>query len=215
MGKEREEAQQPEQPLQGTCVDGVYMCVQDIRVEAVRANIEHLKKLFKALENATKTDLEKKGIQVKHLVNVIYSLPPSASMKLHQEFLMKYAKEFVGSNTISEVFFRLETHRYWDYLSINLLEHIVTKFSLPSQTHLEDYKVQQQQFMEQTTVKEFCEAEGDRRHIDPPPAFVKLISQHKWEPPTYLKKVDDFRKRFACRYDLREWAVILVGMRGG
>ena len=65
-------------------------------------------------------------------------------------------------------------------------------------------------------MEEFCEAEGDRQHIDPPSElFVKLISQHEWEPPTYLKKVDDFCKKFALKYDLRESAVILVGMRGG
>ena len=174
-----------------------------------------MKELFKALENATETDLEKKGVQVKNLVKVIYSLPPSATMELHQEFLMKYAKEFKGSDTISEVFLKLDTHKYWDYLNIDILERIITEFSLPSQTQLEDYKRQQQQFMERTTVEEFCEAEGDRRHINPPPAFVKHVSQHEWEPPTYLKKVDDFRKKFALKHDLRESAVILVGMRGG
>ena len=174
-----------------------------------------MKELFKALENATETDLEKKGVQVKNLVKVIYSLPPSASMELHQEFLMKYAKEFKGSDTISEVFLKLDLHKYWGYLNINLLEHIITKFSLPSQTQLEDYKIEQQEFLEQTTVEEFCEAEGDGQHIDPPKAFVKHISTHNWKPPIYLKEVDEFRKKFARRHDLRESAVILVGMRGG
>ena len=183
-------------------------------VEAVRANIKHLKELFKALADATETDLEKKGVQVEDLVRKIYSLP-TATRQLHQDFLIKYAEEFEHSRTIRVVFRILDTHKYWDYLNTDILDHIITQFSLPSQTQLEDYKVQQQQFMEQTTVEEFCEAEGDMRHIDPPPAFVKLISQHEWEPPTYLKEVDEFRKMFARRYDLCECAVILVGMRGG
>ena len=174
-----------------------------------------MKKLFKALEDATETYLKKKGIQVEDLVKVIYSLPPTASMELHQEFLMKYAKEFEDSHTIRVVFLKLDTHKYWDYLNVNLLENIITEFSLPSQTQLEDYKIEQQEFLEQTTVEEFCKVEGDGQHIDPPPALVKLISQHEWEPPTYLKKVDDFRKKFALKYDLRESAVILAGIRGG
>ena len=64
-------------------------------------------------------------------------------------------------------------------------------------------------------MEEFCEVEGDGQHIDPPKMFMKLVSQHKWRPPTYLKKVDEFCKKFARKYDLRECAVILVAMRGG
>ena len=144
----------------------------------------------------------------------IYSLP-TANKELHQDFLVKYVKEFEGSQTIRVVFRILDTHKYWDYLNIDILEHIITEFSLPCLTDLEDYKRQQQWFMEQTTVEEFCEAEGESRHIDPSPAFKTFRSQHDWKPPTYLKKVDDFRKKFALKYDLRESAVILVSMRGG
>ena len=174
-----------------------------------------MKELYKALEDATETYLEEGGVKVEDLVKVIYSLPRTAMRKLHQEFLMKYTKEFKGSDTISEVFLRLDTHEYWGYLNIDILERIITQFSLPSQMQLNTYKRRQEQFMEQTTVEEFCEAEGDKQHIDPPPAFVKHISKHKWKPPTYLKKVDEFRKKFAIKHDLHECAVILVGMRGG
>ena len=170
--------------------------------------------LFKALEDATETDLENARVHIKHLVKVICSLP-TAMKDLHQDFLMKFAEEFKDSHTITVVFFKLDTHKYWDYLNTDILEHIITHFSLPCKPQLEAYKAEQQQFMEKTTVEEFCEAEQDRRYIDPPPAYVKLITQHEWEPPIYLKKVDDFRKKFARRHDLRESAVILVGMRGG
>ena len=180
----------------------------------VQAQIKQLKDQFEALEDATKIDLESERVLIGKLVKVIFSLPTD-KMELHRDFLIKYTKELISSETINEVFLKLDTHNYWDYLNTDILEHIIAKFSLPSQTQLEDYKRQQQQFMERTTVEEFCEAEGDRRHIDPPPAFVKLISQHEWEPPTYLKKVDEFRKTFALKYDLHESAVILVGMRGG
>ena len=183
-------------------------------IEAVRANIEHLKKLFKTLEDETEMDLENARVHIKHLVKVICSLP-TEKKELHQKFLDKFAEGFKDTLTITVVFLKLGTHTYWDYLNTDILEHIITEFSLPSQTQLEDYKRQQQQFMKQTTVEDFCEAEGGRRHIEPPPAFVTLISKHEWEPPTYLKKVDDFRKKFAHQYDLRESAVILVGMRGG
>ena len=190
------------------------MCSVTSGVEAVQAKIRQLRDQFTALEDATETDLENARVHIRRLVKVICSLP-TAKKELHRDFLKDFAEEFKDTLTITVVFLKLDTHKYWDYLNTDILEHIITEFSLPSQTQLEDYKRQQQQFMEQTTVEEFCEAEGDRRHIDPPPAYVKLISQHKWEPPTYLKKVDDFRETFALKYDLRESAVILVGMRGG
>ena len=166
------------------------------------------------LEAAAEAELESAGVQIETLVREIYSLP-TAKKGLHQDFLVKYAKEFEDSDTISEVFRRLDMHNYWNYLNIGVLEHIITHFSLPSQTHLKDYRRWQQYFMEQTTVEEFCEAEGDRRHIEPSKAFKKLISKHNWKPPTFLKKVDDFRKRFALKHDLQESAVSLAGMRGG
>ena len=183
-------------------------------IEAVRDSIEHLTCQFEALENATKSDLKKNGVPVEKLVKEIYSLP-TASKELHQDFLIKYAEEFEGSRTVSVVFLKLDTHKYWDYLNIDILAHIIKTFFLPSQTLLQDYKTQLQQFMEKTTVEDFCKAERHKRRIKPPPAFVELITQHKWEQPTYLQKVDDFRKEFALNYDLRESAVILVGMRGG
>ena len=158
--------------------------------------------------------LERTNIEINDLVRTIYCLPKE-SKQLHQDFLMTYAKAFMDSDTISEVFLRLYTHTYWDYLNIDILDHISTEFSLPSQTQLEDYKRQQQQFMEQTTVEEFYEAEGGRQHIYPPPGFVKLISQHKWKPPTYLDKVDKFRKRFACKYDLCDTVAILISVGYG
>ena len=162
----------------------------------------------------TQGQLERANTQINDLVEAIYSLPTECR-ELHRDFLIAFSDTFAKSSAVREVFCILNTQKYWDYLNIDILENIITEFSLPSQTQLKNYKRQRQQFMEQTTVKEFCEAEGDRRHIDPPPAFVKLISQHEWEPPTYLKKVDEFCKKFALKYDLRESAVILVGMRGG
>ena len=180
----------------------------------VQANIKQLKDQFKELKRVAQTQLERANIQINDLVEAIFFLP-TERRELHRDFLNEYADHFVESRTISAVFRRLDTHTYWGYLNIDILEHIITEFSLPSQAQLEDYKRKQQQFMEQTTVEEFCKTEGDRQHIDPPPAFVKLVTQHEWQPPTYLKEVDDFRKKFALKYDLRESAVILVGMRGG
>jgi len=140
-------------------------CYKDISlltgVEAVQGNIEHLKELFKALEDTTETDLQNVRVRIKHLVKVICSLP-TAMKDLHQDFLMKFAEEFKDSHTITVVFFKLDTHKYWDYLNTDILEHIITHFSLPCKAQLGAYKAEQQQFMEQTTVEQFCEAEGDK-----------------------------------------------------
>ena len=181
---------------------------------AVQADIIQLRSQFKALEDATQLHLERRNIPVGNLTNVIYSLP-NAKKRLHQKFLMKFAEEFIDSETIGVVFRRLDTHNYWDYLNIDILNHIITEFSLPSHTQLQAYKERQQQFMEKTTVEEFYETEGDRQYIEPPAEFKNLITQHKWKSPIYMKEVDDFRMRFARKYDLHEWAVILMSVRGG
>ena len=183
-------------------------------VAAVQADITQLRSQFKALEDATQVHLQRRNIPVSKLTDVIYSLP-TAKKELHQEFLMKFADQFENSETISVVFRRLDTHNYWDYLNIDILNHIITEFSLPSHTQLQVYKEKQQHFMEETTVEEFYETEGDRQHIEPPAGFTKLITKHKWKSPIYLKEVDDFRVQFARKYDLREWAVILMSVWGG
>lgn len=185
-------------------------------VETVKADIKILRKLFKALEIATKDDLEKMEVQTEDFVRALYSLP-TAKMKLHQSFFIEYAEEFEDSETISQVFLKLDIHKYWDYINIDILANIIAEFSLPRKQKLEDYKTQQLQFMNQTTVQEFCEAEDtcNMQHIVPSKAFIKHISMHNWKPPIYLKKVDEFRKKFAHKYDLRESAVILVSVKGG
>ena len=183
-------------------------------IATVEAKVKQLRDRFNELKHATQVYLQSNNTPVHKLVEVIYSLP-TAMKRLHQDFLMKFAEEFVDSDTISVVFRRLDTHNYWDYLNIDILNHIITEFSLPSQTQLKVYKKRQQQFMEETTVEEFYEAEGDRRYIKPPSGFIELISEHKWKSPTYLKEVDDFRIKFARKHDLRECAVILISAWGG
>lgn len=183
-------------------------------VETVKADIKYLRKFFTALEIATRDDLEKMEVQTEDFVRALCSLP-TAKMKLYQRFFIEYTREFEDSETISQVFLKLDIHKYWDYLNIDILANIIAEFSLPRKQELEDYKTQQLQFMNQTTVQEFCKAEDSMQHIVPSKAFIKHISMHNWKPPIYLRKVDEFRKKFAHKYDLHESAVILVSVKGG
>ena len=166
--------------------------------------------LFVFLRSATRKELEEAGVSVASLLDTLYDLP-TAKKARHREFLMKYEKYFEDCTSIEGVFLKLNT--YWNYLNIDILVHLITKFSLRclySQKRV--YEEQLEQFMKRTTLREYYEVEADHEQIEAPAGFIELVSKHNWEPPIYLKTVDEFRRRLARNYDLHVCAVILVSM---
>ena len=179
----------------------------------VRTDIAQLKNMFVSLRNATREELEKAGISTDTLLDTLYDLP-IANKKQHREFLMKYKKHFEDCENIRSIFRNLST--YWNYMNIDILAHLITQFSLHClYMQLKAYEEKLEQFMERTTLQEYYEVEADKEQKEAPKGFSKLVSKHNWKPPTYLKTVDEFRRRFARKYNLHACAVILVSMNIG
>ena len=176
----------------------------------VHADISQLDSKFVSLRVATRQELEKAEVSVSSLLDTLYDLP-TAKKSQHREFLMKYEKHFENCRSIEGVFRKLNT--YWNYLNMDILAHLITEFSLQClYSQLRVYEEELEHFMERTTLMEYYEVEADHQKIKPPEGFIELVSEHNWEPPIYLKEVDEFRRRFAHQYDLHTCVVILVSM---
>ena len=220
------EATTPGQPLRGMCTYRWYACsyiyMNNDRVymlsavslltgiSAVRADISHLDEDFISLRNATREELEKAGVSAESLLDAIYDLPTAKKVQ-HREFLMKYEKHFSDCENIRSVFRKLST--YWNYMNIDILAHLITKFSFRClYAQLEAYEVKLNHLMEQTTIMEYYEVEGDKTQIQPPEGFIELVREHNWEQTIYLKGINDFRKKFAHEFDLHTCVLILIGI---
>ena len=184
----------------------------------VRSDIDHLKEKFESMKNVIREEIGKAGVEVQTLVDKIMSFPATKN-EPHEEFLMKYADRFRESKSISSVFDRLSMH--WDYLNYDILDHLIAafknSFSHPRKLsqQLIAYKSSLRHFLEHTDLEDFCKAEEEERHMEPPDGFKTLVSHHDWKKPVSLKKVDDFRRKFAYKYDLRACAIFLVRLGKG
>ena len=168
-----------------------------------------MKKDFKALKNATRNELE--GIAVDDLVDGVTSLP-ARDKEQHKDFLKEYAKVFENCKSTKEVFYQLNS--YWDYFNWGILDHIITEFSLDSlESDRKKYKDDLEKFMDYTMLDQLPEAEDDVRYEDPPQSFVQIVSSHELTKPVTVKKMYEFRKRFAHKYALRSCAIYLLSMR--
>ena len=184
----------------------------------VRSDIDQLKEKFESLKNSIREEIEKAGVAVKTLVDKIMTFP-ATKREPHEEFLMKYADKFRESKSILSVFDRLSMH--WDYLNYDILDHLIAtfkkSFSHPHKLNqqLIAYKSSLRHFLEHTDLEDFCEAEEEERYMEPPDGFMTLVSHHDWKKPISLKKIDEFRRRFAYKYDLRACAIFLLRVGNG
>lgn len=195
-----------------------YLFADENPVEKVRSRIHQLKDAFQSLKDATREELVKAGIGVTTLVDKITSLPAPCRDQ-HEEFIAKYTMKFSRCQNITQVFFHL--NRHWEYLNCDILGHLITEFSRSFSLsrklvcQLAAYKKNLRHFMKHTTIVLFREAEGEQRYEEPPENFKKLVTCHAWQKPNTLKKIDDFRRRFAYKYNLRSCVIFLLSMEDG
>ena len=104
---------------------------------------------------------------------------------------------------------------YWDYLSYDLLDQLIEELTEKNKEfesfagEMAAYKEDLQQFRKQTTLELFCLAEPSTLDDDPPPGFRKMIVKFDWPKTVTLEDVEVFRKRYACKYNLKECAMVL------
>ena len=155
------------------------------------------------------TLFEKKCIPVEDIVHKLTDLPV-AEKSQHKYFIKKNLKELEQCTKHKPVFSRL--NEYWNYLSPQLLYHLVRMFpSLASMMkEVELYDTQLFYFRNLTLLRLFCEV--DSEYIKPPEGFTEIVvkfESHVTEDPT-LQHVEDFREKYARHHQLRDFALMLV-----
>ena len=197
------------------------MCVKFISCRHTRISIfyvvdkshslKELQQDFMKIKDATRNGvIQKCGNETCDLVNKIMNLPAPLRDESDELFLSERADSIVQSPTTDIVFYRIGFH--WDYLNPDVYYHLIIEYSLSDLIKpLEEYRVKLDKFSEQINLQEFCDMDGPKGSLAPPPGFVKLTSKHDWNPQTTpLKKAIEYQKNSASQYGVRKCAVWLV-----
>ena len=142
-------------------------------VDKVQMNIMELNKKFNDLKKNIRECLEKSGVYVRRVVDVLTSLSPDED-KHHKMFLESHVKVLVKAADHFELFVTMNFH--WNYLNPGLLEHLVRELDLKRvKSQTQSYKADLQQFRIRMPLTLFCQAQ--RIHIDPSPGFSMAVAK--------------------------------------
>ena len=163
---------------------------------------------------------------------IVYTLSSlnAVYMAEHKAFLNQKAQKMNRCKSHWELFGQLNL--YWNYLSYQLLDHLIKEVSLKHQyfTDLEgttveqcfrdvkslmnSYKRDMKRFREHTPLKLFCQA-NEGTIDDPPPGFRKMVAKFNWPITTTLEDVEKFRQLYVRHYNLRDCSMMLNSIRPG
>ena len=152
--------------------------------------------------------LKSKSVDVKRIVFKLTQLSASEKPQ-HESYLKENLEELEKCKEPIQLVSRLNL--YWNYLSPQLLHHIVGKF-LPKtdvEKEMVSYNEHLRQFRCCTLLRLFCQIE--EQDIEPPEGFSHIVT--KFSKPisdkTTLQDVENFRVQLACHYKLRDFALML------
>lgn len=176
-----------------------------------------MKNKFAELKNATCSAIVNQGILVDTLVTKITDLPIDFE-ECDKDFLETHSNELRNCPSVPDLFVRLRFH--WDYLHPDLYGHLIEEFNLLSlNPNVQAYQKDLDDFLDRTLLEDFCVVEPLRkRHINcqnAPEGFVQCVTGHCWDPPVYLRDVENFRLDFADYFCLKKCAVMIVGIIKG
>ena len=177
----------------------------------VQAKIRKLEKRFNALKKATRICLEKRKISIKQIADALTSMPVD-DIEEHKQFLKDNLSVLYHCSDHSELFGALSLN--WNYLSYQLLDHLIKEFRLDVKSEMEAYKKDLQQFREKTPLTLFCKAQKKRR-VKPSEEFHEMVTEFDWPSEVTLEVVEQFREEYAYHYNLRECAMMLALVRPG
>ena len=173
--------------------------------------IHKLKKNFKALKTAIRKCLEKREVPVDDVADALTSLSPDDDDH-HKMFLQKRVTELVTAKNLSVLFVTMNFH--WNYLDPSLLETLVSDFDLTEfKTQMDTYKSELRAFRKRTPLSLFCETQT--KQVQPPAGFEKIVAKFKWPDTVKLEVVEQFRKAYASRYNLHDFAMMIAEARRG
>ena len=189
--------------------------VVDAQVDNVRSDMQRLNRMFVALKDAIRSELENptdgsKPVSVSAAVDNIMN-SPTADWEQHEKNILNENRDNLrDSKDIQRVLDCLGLE--WDYLNPDIYENLICDFSLHSlDEQLDEYKAELWKFMDKTPIKVFSAAVGNKKPYKMiPEGFTKQFTKHKWKSPVFLKDVEEFRRKVASNHGLRRCAVFLV-----
>ena len=199
----------------------IFVSMPSERATETKRVIEQLKSLFHDLKIEVLNELESRNIKAFELLSFLRS--DSLKFPDVAEEILEKNEALSGIKLLSTVFLFLD--KYWDYLNIEIIDTIVCH-KLENQGHVSKklivLKKELQQFLANTTIKQFYDAEVRNTCQTLPNGFKEMVSTHSWSPSTLLLKVEQYRQdlksTFKKRFLYQAVAcsiVIIVGIREG
>ena len=179
-------------------------------VETVQTQLKGFHRRFKAIKELTINCLEACKITV---LTVVFMLTEIRALDLHKVFLEEKHRTLRKSEDHLELFILLNF--YWDYLAYDLLDQLIEELTEKNKAfesiagEIAVYKKDLQRFRKRTNLELFCQAVPSTLDDDPPPGFRKMVFIFDWPKTVTLEDVEVFRRRYACKYNLKECAMIL------
>ena len=167
-----------------------------------------LENLFYKLRETVLSLLEIQSIAVDQIVYNL-TLLPASEMSQHEPYFQENLEKLEKCTKCRPLFSRLNL--YWNYLSPQLLFHLVREF-LPRTVAIREmtcYSEKIKHFRCCTLLKLFCQIEEE--DIEPPDGFSKIVAkfERRISTTTTLQDVENFRLRLARHYRLRDFALML------
>ena len=201
-------------PLNTSCTDSSRaVCITPATSsEEVKKMISDLDRKFDGLKKTVRQCLERHGVSVKRVADVLTSLAADEDDH-YRLFLESRVKVLFKADDISELFGTMNFH--WNYLDPPPLDHLVHKFDLeePKQ-QMKVYKSDLQQFRMKTPLTLFCQTQK-RKRITPSSEFQEMVAEFDWPEDVTLEDVEQFRQEYASHYNLRQCAMMIAQVRPG
>ena len=177
----------------------------------VQTMIASFEKWFNELKKATRECLEKCNISINQIADALTSLPAD-DVEEHKVFLESHISVLYQAPDHSQLFGTLSLN--WNYLSYQLLDHLIKEFDLDTRNDMESYKQDLQMFREKTPLSTFCDTQK-KKWVKPSPEFKEVVVKFNWPQNVTLEVVEQFRQAYANHYNLRECAIMLAAIRSG
>ena len=174
----------------------------------VKRNIRKMEKMFKELKKRVIRLLQEMSISADDVVYELTELPAS-DVPEHESLFKEHLPELQKYKENRPLFSYLNC--YWNYLSPQLLYHLVGEFlnGTNAEDEMQLYDKSLIEFRVQTLLKLFCETEQE--HVESPEGFSKIVVKFERDiskDPT-LQNVEEFRLKYAKRHKLRNFALML------
>ena len=163
--------------------------------------------MFNTLKDQFKTELLKREILPKDVVEVLKKLPACcAGTKESILFLSSsYIEELQQTSDQSELLGKLGFNI--DYISYHLLESLIENLFLKNLKEVIDaYKSDLECFRKSTLLIHFSQRKELRLH----PEFIEVVTRVEWQDNVKLEYMEQFRREYSSHYKLNKYTMMFA-----